>query len=198
MKKVDKVIMNRGGSMQNSYERPKLETKRLLLTKLDMSHLDDLFEVYSNPQTTTYVPRNVHKNKEETRSLLEKMMETTDESKSFIWSVIYKGNQKVIGTCGIWVLPNNSASLGAVISPLYWGNGLIVEALEELIKFGFQELSLNRIEGRCDVKNIASERVMQKLKMTYEGTLRQSVKINERYCDSKVYSLLKQEYDSSR
>ncbi|PFN05657.1 GNAT family N-acetyltransferase [Bacillus cereus] len=198
MKKVDKVIMNRGGSMQNSYERPKLEAKRLLLPKLDMSHLDDLFEVYSNPQTTTYVPRNVHKNKEETRSLLEKMMETTDESKSFIWSVIYKGNQKVIGTCGMWVLPNNSASLGAVISPLYWGKGFIVEALEKLIKFGFQELSLNRIEGRCDVKNIASERVMQKLKMTYEGTLRQSVQINERYCDSKVYSLLKQEYDSSR
>ncbi len=198
MKKVDKVIMNRGESMQNSYELPKLETKRLLLTKLDMSHLDDLFEVYSNPQTTTYVPRNIHENKEETHSLLEKMMETTKEGKSFVWSVIFQENQKAIGTCGIWILPHSSASLGAVISPLYWGKGLIVEALEELIKFGFQELSLNRIEGRCNVKNIASERVMQKLKMTYEGTLRQSVKINERYCDSKVYSLLKQEYDSSR
>ncbi|WP_243524986.1 GNAT family N-acetyltransferase [Bacillus pseudomycoides] len=181
--------------MQNSYELPNLETKRLLLTKLDMSHLDDLFEVYSEPQTTTYVPRNVHENKEETHSLLEKMMKATKEGKAFVWSVMLQENQKAIGTCGIWILPHSNASLGAVISPLYWGKGLIVEALEELIKFGFQELSLNRIEGRCDVKNIASERVMQKLQMIYEGTLRQSVKINERYCDSKVYSLLKQEYN---
>ncbi|WP_131202331.1 GNAT family N-acetyltransferase, partial [Bacillus pseudomycoides] len=49
-----------------------------------------------------------------------------------------------------------------------------------------------------DVRNIASERVMQKLKMTYEGTLRQSVMINGMYCNSKVYSLLKHEYDSFR
>ncbi|PEY32441.1 GNAT family N-acetyltransferase [Bacillus cereus] len=181
--------------MQNNYELPNLETKRLLLTKLDMSHLDDLFEVYSEPQTTRYVPRNVHENKEETHSLLEKMMKATKEGKAFVWSVMLQENQKAIGTCGIWILPHSSASLGAVISPLYWGKGLIVEALEELIKFAFQELSLNRIEGRCDVKNIASERVMQKLQMIYEGTLRQSVKINERYCDSKVYSLLKQEYN---
>lgn len=187
--------MNRGESMQNNHEIPKLETKRLLLTKLEISHLDDLFEVYSNSQTTAYVPRNVHKNKEETRSLLEEMMETIKEGNSFVWSVMFQENQKAIGTCGIWKLPYSSASLGAVVSPLYWGKGLVVEALEELIKFGFQELSLNRIEGRCDVKNIASERVMQKLKMIYEGTLRQSVKINERYCDSKVYSLLKQEYN---
>ncbi|MEN1938587.1 GNAT family N-acetyltransferase [Paenibacillus sp. 102] len=183
--------------MQNSYELQKLETKRLILTKLEVSHLDDLFEVYSDPQTTTYVPRNVHEDKEETRSLLEKMMETTKEGKSFVWSVIFQENQKAIGTCGIWLLPHSSASLGAVISPLYWGKGIIVEASEELIKFGFQELSLNRIEGRCDVKNIASERVMQKLKMTYEGILRQSVRINDVYRDSKVYSLLKEEYNSA-
>lgn len=75
------------------------------------------------------------------------------------------------------------------------GKGVIVEALEQVIKVGFQELNLNRIEGRCSVRNVASERVMQKLKMVYEGTLRQNVKMNNTYSDSKVYSFLKQEYD---
>lgn len=51
------------------------------------------------------------------------------------------------------------------------------------------------MEGRCDAENIASERVMQKLKMVYEGTLRQSVKVNKAYRDAKVYSLLKEEYN---
>ncbi|KEK24030.1 GNAT family N-acetyltransferase [Bacillus gaemokensis] len=183
--------------MKNKNEIQKLETKRLLLKKLDLYDLDNLFEVYSDPQTTTHVPREVHKTKDETRILLEKMIETNKEGKSFIWSLLSKGDQKVIGTCGIWKLPHNSASLGAVIGSMYWGKGVVVEALEELINFGFQELDLNRIEGRCDVRNTASERVMQKLKMTYEGTLRQNVIIDDRYCDSKVYSLLKNEYYKS-
>jgi [ribosomal protein S5]-alanine N-acetyltransferase len=73
---------------------------------------------------------------------------------------------------------------------MYWGNGVVVGALEELIK-------LIRFEsyGRCEVRNTASERVMQKVKMTYEGTLRQSVLIDGVYSDSNVYSLLKHEYD---
>ncbi|KFN03368.1 N-acetyltransferase [Bacillus clarus] len=180
--------------MKNINEVQKLETKRILLRKLELQDLDNLFQVYSDPQTTTYVPREVHKTKDETRILLENMIETNKKRKSFIWSILLKENQKVIGTCGIWKQLHNSASLGAVIGPVYWGKGLIVEVLEEVIKFGFQELDLNRIEGRCDVRNIASERVMLKLKMTYEGTLRQNVIIDDRCCDSKVYSLLKDEY----
>lgn len=70
-----------------------------------------------------------------------------------------------------------------------------MEALEELIEIGFQELNINRMEGRCDAENIASERVMQKLKMVYEGILRQSVKMDNTYRDAKVYSLLKEEYN---
>lgn len=182
--------------MENTNEIQKLETKRLLLKKLDLYNLDSLFKIYSDPQTTTYVPREVHKTKDETRVLLENMIETNKDDKSFIWSILSKKYQKMIGTCGIWKLPhNNSASIGDVIGSTYWGKGVVVEALEEIIKFCFQELDLNCIEGRCDVRNTASERVMQKLKMTYEGTLRQSVIIDGMYCNSKVYSLLKYEYD---
>ncbi|MED0854210.1 GNAT family N-acetyltransferase, partial [Bacillus pseudomycoides] len=107
--------------MENTYEIPKLGTKRLLLKKLDFHDLDDLFEVYSDLQTTTYVLREVHKNKDETRIFLENTIETAKKGKSFIWSIIFKDDQKVIGTCGIWKLSHNSASLGAISNPLYWG-----------------------------------------------------------------------------
>ncbi|EJQ84023.1 MULTISPECIES: GNAT family N-acetyltransferase [Bacillus cereus group] len=181
--------------MKGMYEQGDLKTNRLILTKIHGAHAADLFEVYSNSETATYVPREVHKTKEETHRLLENMFTTIRDGKALIWSIMLNDNQKVIGTCGIWLMPHNSASIGAVISPTYWGKGVIVEALEQVIKVGFQELNLNRIEGRCSVRNVASERVMQKLKMVYEGTLRQNVKMNNTYSDSKVYSLLKQEYD---
>ncbi|MBJ8061390.1 MULTISPECIES: GNAT family protein [Bacillus] len=181
--------------MGDMCEELDLKTDRLILTKIQYSHVDDLFEVYSNPEAAIYVPREVHKMKEETHSLIENMLATIREGKALIWSIMLKDTQKVIGTCRIWLMPHNSASIGAVISPAYWGKGLIVEALEELIEIGFQELNINRMEGRCDAENIASERVMQKLKMVYEGILRQSVKMDNTYRDAKVYSLLKEEYN---
>nr|WP_242660453.1 hypothetical protein [Bacillus luti] len=55
--------------MKDIYEQADLKTDRLILTKIHQSHVDDLFEVYSNSKTATYVPREVHKTKEETHSL---------------------------------------------------------------------------------------------------------------------------------
>ncbi len=107
--------------MGDMCEELDLKTDRLLLTKVQYSHVDDLFEVYSNPEAAIYVPREVHKTKEETHNLLENMLATIQEGKAIIWSIVLKDTQKVIGTCGIWLMPHNSASIGAVISPAYWG-----------------------------------------------------------------------------
>jgi ribosomal-protein-alanine N-acetyltransferase len=62
------------------------------------------------------------------------------------------------------------------------------------LRFGFEELGLNRAEARCFIDNVSSERVMQKLGMKYEGILRQTVFIKDEFRDLKVYSLLRSEF----
>ena len=64
--------------------------------------------------------------------------------------------------------------------------------------FGFEELKLERIQARCMEANIGSARVMEKVGMTYEGTLRRLIFIKEAFHDVKMYSLLREEYVTMR
>ncbi len=52
-----------------------------------------------------------------------------------------------------------------------------------------------RIQARCFVENIASQRVMEKAGMTFEGINRKSMYIKGQYWDLKVYAILKEEFD---
>ena len=81
-----------------------------------------------------------------------------------------------------------------MLSREYWGRGLMPEALRAMIAFGFERMGLNRIEARCIAENAASARVMEKVGMTYEGTLRQREFIKGAYRDMKLYAILKSEY----
>lgn len=69
----------------------------------------------------------------------------------------------------------------------------MTEALMAVINYLFKEIGMNRIEGRHNILNPASGRVMQKSGMTLEGILRQA-KINKKngeFYDLAVYSILK-------
>lgn len=61
--------------------------------------------------------------------------------------------------------------------PVQWGQGLTTEALREVIRFGFDQLQLHRIEAGCAVENVASIRVLEKVGMTREGRKRQILPI---------------------
>jgi ribosomal-protein-alanine N-acetyltransferase len=115
------------------------------------------------------------------------------------WGIVYKENNKVIGTGGyhLWVKEHGKAEIGYAISARYWNKGVMTEALKEIIKFGFEKMNLNRAEARVYVENTASERVMQKCGMKYEGILRESWFVKGIFQDIKMYSVLKSEFYSS-
>ena len=66
--------------------------------------------------------------------------------------------------------------------------------MKEIVEFGFDEMNLVRIETRLDSMNVASERVMQKSGLKYEGTLRKKEFLKNKFIDVKYYSILKDEY----
>ena len=74
---------------------------------------------------------------------------------------------------------------------------MAVEAMAEVIRFGFAELELLRFWGEGDPRNPASLRVMEKLGMVKEGHLRHNAFIQGEWCDSVVYGLLREEWRSS-
>jgi ribosomal-protein-alanine N-acetyltransferase len=93
---------------------------------------------------------------------------------------------------------NKQAELGYALSRQFWGKGIVTEAVECVMTFGFEELKLERIQARCMEGNIGSARVMEKVGMTYEGTLRRLIFIKGTFHDVKMYSLLRDEYVAKR
>ncbi|GGG04230.1 GNAT family N-acetyltransferase [Paenibacillus abyssi] len=70
---------------------------------------------------------------------------------------------------------HHNGELGYFIHPDYWITGYATEACRTLIEFGFTELDLERIHGRCLTKNIGSKRVMEKSGLIVEGIARHEV-----------------------
>ena len=56
--------------------------------------------------------------------------------------------------------------------------------------FCFLEMKVNRFQGGCCVENLASEKVMKKSGMNYEGTLKSYINLKDGFHDMHMYSLI--------
>lgn len=107
-------------------------------------------------ETTVYVSRNKHVDKTETLNHLKDLTKRMDEDKALVWSVVDKKDKRVIGTVNLYLKQDRAASIGAVIRRERWGKGIATEALREVISFGFDQMELIRIEGKCESKRIVT------------------------------------------
>lgn len=175
---------------------PILETRRLILRKMTLEDALDMYEYASDPEVTKYVTWDYHRSIDDSIRFLKSTIQKYVNKEVSEWGIIYKESDKFIGTCGyLWWNPSLShAEIGYALSRKYWNKGLMAEAVKEVIRYGFEKMILNRIEARCRVENIASQRVMEKVGMKFEGIMREVLFAKGFYYDLKVYSILKREY----
>lgn len=136
----------------------------------------EMFAYASDPEVTRYVLWDTHDSVEDTRDFLNFVAESYERGDFGGWGIVFKENGAFIGTCGLdacYSPEHARAEVGYVLSRDYWGLGIMPEAVRAVIRFGFEEQDLNRIESRCTSENTASARVMEKAGMDYEGTFRQ-------------------------
>ena len=76
----------------------------------------------------------------------------------------------------------------------YWNNGYATEAARRIVEFGFNGLELNRIGAKTLKRNTTSGRVLQKLGMKHEGTIRQGKMKWGKFEDLELYGILKSEW----
>lgn len=177
-------------------EIPVLKTERLILRKISVDDAEDMYAYASDHQVTRYVTWPTHQTIEDTLGFLRFVEEQYTIHASVNWGIVDKESNKFIGTIGYvqWNKNSNWGEIGYALSREFWGQGLMTEALKPVIQFGFGQMGLNRVEARCNPKNIGSERVMQKVGMLYEGLSRQKLYIKGEYQDLKRYAVLKEDW----
>jgi [ribosomal protein S5]-alanine N-acetyltransferase len=183
--------------MENNFDcNPTLETERVILRKITLSDVDDVFEYASDNNVSRYTTWESHKTIEDTLAFLNVVINKYENMQPSDWGIVDKETNKFIGTCGwvYWNVVHNRAEIGYALSRSFWNKGLMTEAVEKVIDFGFNHMNLNRVEARCNVVNGGSERVMQKVGMKYEGLVREQMLIKGSYVNIKMYSILNQEW----
>lgn len=173
-----------------------LVTERLLLRPLKLEDVSDVFDYASNPNIATYTVWEVHETIHESEQFVKSILNQYEKTEMAAYGIELKKERKIVGTCGFITYDkhNHKAELAYALSPKYWGKGLAIEAAKAWVKYGFEELGLNRIEAGCHAGNFSSEKVMKRLGMRYEGTLRKDMFVKGKYRDTKVYAILKEDY----
>lgn len=177
---------------------PTLTTIRLTLRPFridDAPSVQQLAGAWEIAETTANIPHPY------TDGMAEQWIGTHqgafDQGESVTFAIVLKSDAQLIGAIGLGLRQvHHLAELGYWIGKPYWGQGYCTEAAKEVLRYAFEDLDLHRIQARHMTKNPASGRVMQKIGMKYEGTLRDSLFRWGRFEDVAMYSVLRDEYDS--
>lgn len=175
-----------------------LETERLILTKWSArKDAKDLFEYAKNPNVGPNAGWAPHENVAESKMRIKKVF-----LKSGIWKIMKKDEGKAIGSIGFEEdkrrVDMKSKELGYSLAEEYWGKGIMTEAGEEVIRYGFMELGLDVISIVTTPDNKRSQRVIEKLGFTYEGTLRDGqLTYDGNVKDTMCFSLLRREWEQT-
>jgi ribosomal-protein-alanine N-acetyltransferase len=166
------------------------------MRKMLVSDSADMYQYASRSDCTKFLSWSPHINQEYTKEYLEYIGSHYSMGDFYDWALIYIPENKMIGTCGFsrFDFANNIGEVGYVINPIYRGRGIAPEALNEVMRFGFERLSLNRIEARYIDGNTASRRVMEKVGMTFEGIHKKYMLVKGEYRDIGICAILKDEY----
>ncbi|MBA3530791.1 MAG: GNAT family N-acetyltransferase [Ardenticatenales bacterium] len=148
-----------------------LETDRLILRRLVLTDLDDLFVLYSDPTLRQYFPEGTL-TYDETREEVEWFLEGHPRHPELgLWATILKEGNQFIGRCGLlpWTIEERSeVEVAYMIAKEYWGQGLGTEAAQGILDYGFETLRLSRLVCMIDADNLASIQVATNIGMTFE------------------------------
>ena len=149
---------------------PEIETARLLLRMFSQDDLDDLSRIYADADVMRYLSGHPL-TREQTAGWLKYFLAGWEQYGFGWWAVVLKESGELIGHCGlqfIHVSPEIEVTYG--LATAYWRKGLASEAACACLRYGFEELKLDRIYALADPANTGSHRVMERVGMTYDKT----------------------------
>ncbi|NIG54619.1 GNAT family N-acetyltransferase [Chitinophaga sp. Cy-1792] len=175
---------------------PKIPAGELLLRPVKEKDTAALFRLFSNDQVTRYMDIGSFTNISEATQIISFFQEQQQKEEGFRMAITVVGHDELIGTCGFhnWKKIHYKAEIGYDLLPELWGKGIMTTAVAALIKFGFSDMDLNRIEAFVDPVNSPSERLLERLGFSREGLIRDAFFEKGSFVDANIFSLLRADH----
>ena len=178
-----------------------IETARLRLRPFTLDDLDALYAIQSRPDVMRYLYGEPRSRAEARDVLATRAQHPTIEKEGdrLFLAMERRDSGAVIGDVSLrWLsAKHKQGEIGFVLHPDHHGQGYGREAAVEMLRLGFAGLGLHRIIGRCDARNDASARLMERLRMRREAHFRENEFFKGEWADEYVYALLATEWETN-
>ena len=149
-----------------------MEAERLILRPWMWSDADSLYKYAKDPEVGPIAGWPVHTSVENSLDTIKGVLSATET-----YAVVLKETGEAVGSIGLMVgktsnigLPEDEGEIGYWIGVPYWGQGLIPEAVRELLQYAFEELKLKKLWCGYFDGNVKSKRVQEKCGFRYHHT----------------------------
>lgn len=145
------------------------KTDRLIIREIELSDIDDMFEMDSDPEVRKYIDQSPNQKKEEITDVIHFIRIQYEENGIGRWAVVDKETDEMLGWCGLKYFREplngkvNIYEFGYRFKQKHWGKGYATESSVAILKWAFENLHIDTIYAITHPENEASMHVLKKL-----------------------------------
>ncbi|HEM3577129.1 TPA: GNAT family N-acetyltransferase [Streptococcus suis] len=168
------------------------ETERLVLRPFSYEDGENFFEIVSNPENLPFIFPALEDKNLALATMVEKFMRSPLGN----WAVVDKVSGRMIGALCFEKLDDRqmTAELSYFLKKDYWGQGLMTEAVKNLVFLAFYEIGLKELTIVTHEENVASQMVAKKADFVQVGQYKGSDRYSHKTRNYRKFSLKRAEF----
>jgi N-acetyltransferase len=175
--------------------------QRARLVQMEESHIDALYEAGRFPEIWSWWPVRIT-SRDEMQRLVLTFLQAQQDGHAFPFTIIDQRNGQIIGSTRLHNISheNRSLEIGKTwLTPAAWGTHINTECKYLLLRYCFETLETIRVQLKTDMRNVRSQRAIERLGAVKEGVLRHHWIMPDGHIrDSVLYSILLEEWLASK
>jgi [ribosomal protein S5]-alanine N-acetyltransferase len=173
---------------------PVLVTPRLRLRQFRPDDAEAMHECFADPEAMRFWNTPVHTKRIETERAVQRFINCTPSYYRF-WAVADAKTDRCLGLVNYHDghVRNKRVSIGYIVNPANYRQGIATEAVAAMLRFCFDELRLHRLQAFIHPDNAPSRALVEKLGFRREGLLRDNLRVGDEWRDELLYALLSTE-----
>jgi RimJ/RimL family protein N-acetyltransferase len=150
----------------------RFETARLVLRPIELADSGAIFAAYAqDAEVARYLSWRPYRDREALdRFVAGRVAIPPSESRAYV--MISRADGTLLGSLELRCPAAHRFDFGYVLARRWWGQGLMTEALTEVVSWSLRQDGVFRVGALCDAENVASARVMERAGLVREGLLR--------------------------
>lgn len=175
---------------------PVLRSNRFIYREFEAKDAADFFLLRSNPVVMEFMDSVYINTEAEALAKIKSIQDDFKAGNGINWVIVDKQTEQFAGYICFWRLMKEHvrAEIGYALAPRFWGKGVMFEAAETILDFGFNTMHLHSVEANVNIDNNRSISLLNRLGFVKEAHFRENYFFEGKFLDSIIYSILETDF----